>query len=417
MARRFDQRTQAWLIAGLVLLSAGCSAAQAGSAALRASPSISPNPATSFTVRPSSAPVAASTVYTTVTPVQSVAEPVQPPSTTEVTATPTPPPQNQATIDGWVASFSNGVKFLGWTVTGDTVAGTYSETLLPPTATALTTDSSSFNGTINGSSVTLTFSHGFGSTISGQLASNTLSLSIPQTDGSIQVEVFTPGTTADYNTGVVIVQQQAQSRQAEAAAIAASQSSVAQQQDADQRAAQNLANAAQALGSDISNITSDINSVSSQLKTVSTDLGTQDTDLATVKNDAATAAKDLKAEGKDGVDVCSDVGTVGSDAATVASDEATVQADTTDSNIQGLTQDLATLTTDQAAEEAAQSAAPNYSPAAGSSSAADVQTSLSGGQGALAKWNSDTKTALAKAHQGTDNAQTIAKQAGTAARC
>jgi len=184
---------------GLTLLAA-CSTTESGISARATAPAGVASSLFTAPSRPSSK------VSTKVSPAR-ITEPPHPaatqkppnPTTDQVPTTYAPPPRSQASIGGWVAHFSNGAKFLGWTVTGDTVAGTYSETLLLPGATTLTANSASFNGTINGASVTLTFSHGFGSTVSGELAGETLSLSIPQTDGTLQVEVYHPGTTADFN--------------------------------------------------------------------------------------------------------------------------------------------------------------------------------------------------------------------------
>ncbi|SDO60258.1 hypothetical protein SAMN04515671_1456 [Nakamurella panacisegetis] len=121
-------------------------------------------------------------------------------------------------------------------------------------ATTLETDSASFNGTISGSSVTLTFSHGFGSTLSGQLDGKTLRLSVPQADGTIQVETYQPGRTDEYNSAVQVVQasaaqleQQAASNasvaseeSAASAAAAAAQQQAASDQQAEQRALASL---------------------------------------------------------------------------------------------------------------------------------------------------------------------------------
>lgn len=219
--------------------------------------------------------------------------------------TPTPTP-DQNLINGWVAQFSNGVKFIGWTTVGQQVSGTYHETIILPAATNYTSNDFSFQGSISGQSVTLTFSQGFGSTISGQLDGATLSLSFPLADGSIQTQVFHPGTTADYNAGVALVQQETASRQAISASIASSQASVAQQQAAARQAQnkaatdqQNEQGAIAALARD-ANFDSDLSSLSNDVKQTASDLAQTRTDAkagggdqcvnasSTVYNDAAT---------------------------------------------------------------------------------------------------------------------------------
>lgn len=138
-----------------------------------------------------------------------------------------PPPQAQATIDGWLAQFTNGAAFLGWTVTRHRVRDVQRD--VPASRRHGPDDGFGIlQGSISGTSVTLTFSHGFGSTVSAQLTGDTLSLSVPQSDGSLQVEVFHPGTTADYNAQVQVVRASATQLQEQAASAAA----VAEQESA-----------------------------------------------------------------------------------------------------------------------------------------------------------------------------------------
>lgn len=274
---------------------AACSTTAAGTAA---SPTGLTSTNASVGTPQQSVAAAPSTVFTTVTQ-SAITEPRTVASSSPNNSggaapsiyTPAPPP-NQASIDGWVANFSNGAKFLGWTVTGDTVAGTYSETLLLPGATTtLTADSASLSGTISGSSVTLTFSHGFGSTVSGQLIGNTLSLSIPQTDGTLQVEVYQPGTTADYNADVQVVQARAAQLQDEAA----SNASVASEESASSAAAaavqQQPADDQQSAQSVIASLTQDAN-FDSDLSSLAGDVKQTAEDLIQTRSDAKAGGGD-----------------------------------------------------------------------------------------------------------------------------
>lgn len=327
------------------------------------------------------------------------------PTTTYVT-----PPPSQASIDGWVASFSNGVKFLGWTVTGDTVAGTYSETFLAPAATTLSTDTSSFNGTVSGTSVTLTFSHGFGSTISGELVGNTLRLSIPQTDGSIQVEVFRPGTSADYNTGVQVVQSSVAQRQSEAASVAASAAPVASQQAAASSASSQIAQAQ----SDIDQAAQYLQSVMSDLSASTADLGhaldpladslvTQASDLKTVQLQASKVFTEAKANGRGDANVCGDGATARGEEGTVRGD-----ADAVTGNVDGykgargaVQSELRRLRQAAADLAAAQSARTSYI-SSSTPSDASVATGVDAANAAMASGDKQTSDALVTADAATN---------------
>jgi len=121
----------------------------------------------------------------------------------------------------------------------------------------------------------------------------TLNLSFPLADGSIQTQVFHPGTTADYNAGVALVKQEAASRQAISTSIASSQASVAQQQAAAQQA-ENKAATDQQNGQDaIAALAHDVKQTASDLAQTRTDAKAGGGDQcvnasSTVYNDAAT---------------------------------------------------------------------------------------------------------------------------------
>ncbi len=193
------------------------------------------------------------------------------------------PVQSPNSTDGWVANFPNGVKFVGWTITGSSVSGTLNETLLLPGESKLTTDTLAFAGTVSGSSLTLTFARAFsGLTVSGQLTGDSLSLSFPQTDGALSTEVFHPGSTNDYNAGVQAVQvsvAQLQNESAANASVAASISAssaaaaaaVAQQQAATQASQQAADQAAQTLYSDVAALPGDSVKLTSVLTTIAGD--------------------------------------------------------------------------------------------------------------------------------------------------
>ena len=125
------------------------------------------------------------------------------------TTTPAPPAQSTAVANGLLASPSNGVLFIQWTRTGETVRGTVSEAytnLNDPTHP--TVESHSFSGVISGHSVTLTLDDG--TNWNGTLSGKDVTLSLPANDGTLQPFTFSPGTVTEYNAALAQVQARAQ---------------------------------------------------------------------------------------------------------------------------------------------------------------------------------------------------------------
>lgn len=297
------------------------------------------------------------------------------------------------------------------------MAGTYSETLLAPGATQLSTDSSSFAATISGSSVTLTFSHGFGSTISGELAGNTLSLSIPLTDGSIQVETYHPGTTADYNAEVQLVQSSAAQLQAQAASISASSAAAQQQQAAQQQLDQTVSDASSALQQMLSSIPDYTGPVTSDLQSATSALSDQSRALGQLKTAVATVESDIKTRGKGDSQTCGDYAAVQADIDVVNSDQNSVQGALGSTSYQSLQTTSTQITEQQQTLDTAVSADPNFTPQVGITPAADVKAGLATLSGALDTWTKVSNGDLASAKATTQQAQSIVDKVTTASGC
>jgi hypothetical protein len=135
-------------------------------------------------------------------------------------------------LSGWMAHFTNGVRFIQWVENGAALTGTSSWVLTSTNdPTKLEQGSDPFTGTVSGDSVILTFSGGVSGAgaWAGTLTSDTLTLSFATSDGSMEVDTYQPGTIDDYNAAVAQVKAGVQQSE-DAAASAAAASAAAQQQ-------------------------------------------------------------------------------------------------------------------------------------------------------------------------------------------
>jgi hypothetical protein len=130
--------------------------------------------------------------------------------------------------EGYMASSPNSVIFIDWTNNNNQLTGMLQTTYLDNSLT-LHSQSSQLSGVVSGSNVSLTLSlWGFPTqTYVGTISNDQLTLSIPQSNGTLQSVVLTPATTDDYNNVVHSLQATAtaqQNAQATAQAISAAQS-------------------------------------------------------------------------------------------------------------------------------------------------------------------------------------------------
>ena len=152
-----------------------------------------------------------------------------------------PPNPAQQALSGYLALATNGVVFLQWTQSGDTLTGTLTQAYTDPgNPAALKHQNGPFTGVLSGGSVTLNFPQGLGLSTawSGTLNGDTLILSYSAPDGSLSTLTFGPGTVADYNAALARVQG--------AAGAAAAQQDAAASAAAADRAQAAAAAAAQA---------------------------------------------------------------------------------------------------------------------------------------------------------------------------
>lgn len=229
----------------------------------------------------------------------------------------------------YVAAFSNEVDYIQWqqsssghlqgTMTVDQISGT------APTET-LSANTTPFTGNVNDSSVSLTFGGLFGITanVVGSASGSTLTLQVPQSDGTIQSASFTQGNLTSFNTAVATLRRQIHADNARAAQAQAQ----AQQQQANARAEQTAQNDIATLRQDAS-LSSDSN-LAGDLSNFLSDIQTAQSDLATEKQDASRDNS-----------YCDATQTVAGDAQSVDGDLQSVQGD-----VQSLTPDIATTRQD-----------------------------------------------------------------------
>jgi len=309
-----------------------------------------------------------------------VAPSSSPASTSFVVATSQPNPAQQV-LTGYLAHASNGVVFLQWTRSADTLTGALTQAYTAPgDPTALKHDSATFTGVLSGGSVTLNFPQGLGTstTWSGTLNGDTLIMSFAAADGSLQTLTFTPGTVADYNTA--LAQVQAEVGQAQATAQAAQQA---------QQAAQQLQQEQHAIDQDAQQVQSDLAAVPQAVSQLPLDVAHVPSDLSQEAADVQTTYQDeqttLTAAANASSDVCGDANTTQGDANTVQGDENTVNGDGNTINgdidsVQAAVSELQNAFKDLAAAEAV---LPSYQPA-GLPTAQDVATPISAANTAIA---------------------------------
>jgi len=121
-------------------------------------------------------------------------------------------------VDGpatYLANNKSEIAFVQWrTTTRGHVQGTLTADNIGGAAPAasLSVNSVPFTGTIHGTSVNLTFAHGLflQSHAHGTLAASSLTLAVPQTDGSLQRTTLTRSSHASYDTAVTALRKSAQ---------------------------------------------------------------------------------------------------------------------------------------------------------------------------------------------------------------
>jgi hypothetical protein len=247
------------------------------------------------------------------------------------------------------------IAFVQLTAQGSTLSGTFDETyFMDPSEMETSALHLSVSGTEDGDQVTLTLSGGllFGSgTVSGTLSGGELTLEMPQSDGSLQSDVFSTADVAAYDDDVQTMQGLMASAQASAAAASASASAVAAQAA--------LGNAVAGANETVEEDISALDAIGAvDTSALSADLQDQQQDVTTMRSDEAVAEAASSSD-----EQCSDADTVVSDADTVQSDADSVQSDVDgiQSDISQLADAITTTKQDFSALQAAEGADPSYS--------------------------------------------------------
>jgi hypothetical protein len=237
--------------------------------------------------------------------------------------------------DGYLATSTNSAYFIQFTAQNNQLNGHIqgiAETNDVPPQTK--SSSTSFTGTQNGSSITLTVSiFGFSSSVAGTLNGNTLTLEVPQADGHLIIETFTGASLQQYNQAVDDLQKklkqvdqqyyndqatvttQNDNAQSTAVAVQATQTAEQQEQQAVEDANSTVSDALSTLKSDDATLSAFSN----------------DSTMTSYANDWQTMQNDYAMEQKDALAGCGDSnynhGTVQYDAGTVDYDKGTIQYD------------------------------------------------------------------------------------------
>lgn len=335
---------------------------------------------------------------------------VQPPAGTTAPK-PQSVPLTESTQHGFLARASNGALFVQWTRTGNTVSGTFSEAFTSISdPTQAQSDSHSFTGVISGSSITLTLDSG--TNLNGTLQGSQLTLSYPNSDGSLQTFAFTPSSVAAYNAAVANVQSsagQAQTQKAQAQAAANERARVTARNQQNQ----------QILDGDVSQVQTDLGDLSSAVSTAKSDVGTIASDLGTMRSDVQTTYSDLQTLLSDSKDsICGDAGTVEADASgTVGADlSGTLDADkngTLAADLQQVTSAIGSLRSDFHKYRTDQAVVTNYTPAQAPPQA-QINAAIASTQTSVANINSSVAGYFATANKLQSQANGYASQAQAA---
>jgi len=282
----------------------------------------------------------------------------------------------------YLASGSSYVDFIQWeTTSGSSVQGTMTVDTASGTAPAETISASRypFTGTINGSSVTFTFS-GFltSGTIYGTLNGGTLPLQVPQSDGSIQAGTLTQSDTSTYNSAVTALNQ----RVRHANVLAAAAQAQAQQQQQNAQAEQTASGDVSTLQQDTS-FGADLGSLQSDVQQASSDLGTVRSDASQGKG---SFCDNVYSVSDDAYSVDDDLYSLSSDLDTLTNDIASARQD-----IRAVRQDLANLS-------ASGLPAPTGATAAVAAARQAIQQAKTTANGYIGQANADDTTAYATAN-------------------
>jgi predicted small lipoprotein YifL len=206
----------------------------------------------------------------------------------------------------FVGKASNSVVYVSWTRSGDSLSGQLTQARRPDqTDGTVDTSRASFDGTVDGSAVSLQINQGFGSvsTLTGKLDGDDLALDFPGADGGIVTIRLRDGDSGDFNAALADLRGQAEQDKADADAAAAEQQALqdaANTADAVRAGIDALAQAAENVtASNPGLLQSDLDTVRSSLDQVRSDydllVGDQEAGYGTECEDAAAVGEDVDA--------------------------------------------------------------------------------------------------------------------------
>lgn len=274
------------------------------------------------------------------------------------------------------------------------------------------TVNASFTGTLHDGQISIV-THGFlgdTSTWPGSLSGDTLTLNIPQQDGSIAPATFARGKVSDYNAAVSQLQGHVTQERAKAASDAAIAAAAAATEAASAAAATVLADADKQVSDRVSTLEGSLSDGLS-FDAFSGDLATLRTDLEITRSDALKATS-AGAEARANMDACGDASTAQGDANTVGGDESTIGGDasTAQATIDAVAQQAKELRNAQAMMKAAygqQGRTP-------SASEAPVLELLRQADATVKSWKVKVAGYVATAHALATQATTVADAAARA---
>jgi hypothetical protein len=234
---------------------------------------------------------------------------------------------------GYLTHGSDAAVFLQWTRVGDSLTGTWTEAYIHPSDPAqVHALQQNVSGSIDGSSVTLTFGSGTiealsGKVVTGTFSSSDLTLSYPTPNGngSLSAVTFSPSDVGGYNAAVRNLQALAARTRATSVAVQATTDAG----QAEQQARQAIDQDASRLQSDQQSLSTDKEQPATDLRPIAKNLQTEQQDLATTHSDEQLALAEMgqSNSGGDATAVQADALAVANDAQAADNDANQVKGD------------------------------------------------------------------------------------------
>lgn len=310
---------------------------------------------------------------------------------------------------GFLASGDGFVDFIQWTNDHGQLSGSAQAIgvsgQVPDTQT--TNETLTVSGSLNGSTLSLSFDGG--AATFGTFTGNGFTLNFPQPDGTLAPVPFHHAAAAAFDDQVTTIRQNvanANAREANAEAI--------------QQARQRIDADAQTVNSDLGNLAAAADAATNDAQAVAgKSLKTEATDLAATYTDkqAVIAEAHQSPDGNSG-QVCSDAAGVSSDAAGVASDAAGVGSDAAgvSNDISAVRDDIAGLSTDFAQLLTDEASLPGYQPQ-NAPTQSEVTRAAAAANAAIVIAFSVTNTDIDRANANVTAAYQYAAAASQAGNC